>query len=86
MVDLLPLSDADDIAEVRELIDRHVEYTDSSLGREILSDWDVSAQRFVKVFPRDYRRVLEAVDRAQQAGLTGDEAVMEAFMENVANG
>jgi glutamate synthase (ferredoxin) len=56
------------------------------LGREILSDWDVSAQRFVKVFPRDYRRVLEAVDRAQQAGLTGDEAVMEAFMENVANG
>ena len=86
MVDLLPLSDADDIAEVRELIDRHVEYTDSSLGREILSDWDVSAQRFVKVFPRDYRRVIEAVDRAQQAGLTGDEAVMEAFMENVANG
>ena len=86
MVDLLPLSDAEDLAEVRELIDRHVEYTDSSLGREILSDWDVSAQRFVKVFPRDYRRVLEAVDRAQQAGLTGDEAVMEAFMENVANG
>ncbi|MDP7448527.1 MAG: glutamate synthase subunit alpha, partial [Candidatus Latescibacteria bacterium] len=86
MVDLLPLKDEDDVKEVRQLIDRHVQYTDSALGREILDDWAQSAQRFVKVYPRDYRRVLESLERAQQSGLTGDEAVMEAFMENVANG
>ena len=86
MVDLLPLKDEDDVNEVRQLIDRHVQYTDSALGREILEDWAQSAQRFVKVYPRDYRRVLESLERAQQSGLTGDEAVMEAFMENVANG
>ncbi|MDP6984567.1 MAG: glutamate synthase large subunit, partial [Candidatus Latescibacteria bacterium] len=86
MVDLLPLKDEGDVNEVRQLIDRHVQYTDSALGREILEDWAQSAQRFVKVYPRDYRRVLESLERAQQSGLTGDEAVMEAFMENVANG
>jgi glutamate synthase (ferredoxin) len=38
--------------------------------------------KFVKVLPKDYKRVLEAMERAKSAGLKGDEAVMAAFEEN----
>jgi glutamate synthase (ferredoxin) len=38
--------------------------------------------RFVKVMPKDYKRVLLAIKKAQQAGLSGDEALTAAFEEN----
>ena len=81
MVDLMPLNE-DDLQEVRGLVERYEHYTQSPLGREILDGWQVRSQRFVKVFPRDYRRMLESLERARQSGHSGDEAVMEAFIEN----
>jgi len=33
--------------------------------------------------PKDYKRMLECLDRAQKSGLTGEEAIMKAFQENV---
>jgi glutamate synthase (ferredoxin) len=38
--------------------------------------------RFVKVIPRDYKRMLEAIARAEEQGLVGEEAIMVAFEEN----
>jgi glutamate synthase (ferredoxin) len=38
--------------------------------------------KFVKVLPKDYKRVLMAMDRVIASGLSGDEAVMAAFEEN----
>ncbi len=84
MVDLGP-PDADDLAEVRHMVERHVGCTESDLGREILDDWSRVAPRFVKVYPRDYRRMLEALERARESGLSGDAAVMEAFVENMSD-
>ncbi len=84
MVDLGP-PDADDLAEVRDMVERHVGCTESDLGREILDDWSRVAPRFVKVYPRDYRRMLEALERARESGLSGDAAVMEAFVENMSD-
>jgi glutamate synthase (ferredoxin) len=39
-------------------------------------------ERFVKVMPKDYRRVLQALAKAREAGLSGDEAMEAAFEEN----
>jgi glutamate synthase (ferredoxin) len=39
--------------------------------------------RFVRVYPNDYRRVVEAQERVAATGLTAEEAVMAAFEENV---
>jgi glutamate synthase (NADPH/NADH) large chain len=39
--------------------------------------------KFVKVLPKDYKRVLEAEKRVRAQGLSGDEAVMAAFQENI---
>ena len=38
--------------------------------------------RFVKVMPKDYKRVLQSLKRVEQSGLTGEQAIMAAFEEN----
>ena len=83
MVDLVALDDADEIAEVRQMIERHLVYTGSPRAQQVLGHWQEMVPRFVKVYPRDYRHVLEALARVRNEGLTGDEAVMAAFEENV---
>jgi len=55
MVDLEPLDD-EDVARVRALVTRHVEETESAVGQRLLENFDPSA--FMKVMPRDYKRVL----------------------------
>ena len=85
MSDLEPLSDAEEIGEVRTMVERHAEYTDSALAREMLAGWDRMVDRFVKVMPRDYRKILDAIDRAHEKGLEGDDATLTAFRESVTN-
>ena len=77
MVDVEEL-DPDDLEFVRATITRHVEETDSALGAALLADWDVTAGRFAKIMPRDFKRVLEARARAEAEGLDVNEAIMEA--------
>jgi glutamate synthase (ferredoxin) len=81
-VTLDPLEDPQEIAVVREMVQRHARYTHSELGWRVLAMWDELAPKFVKVMPKDYRRMLEAVKRAEAAGLSGDDAVMVAFEDN----
>jgi glutamate synthase (ferredoxin) len=68
MVDLERLDDLDDRDAVQRLIMQHVKYTQSDLGRRILGHWDAMAERFVKIMPRDYKRVLQAEATAAAAG------------------
>ena len=72
----------EDAAEIRGMLERHLEYTGSEVARSLLSDWSASLDRFVKVMPRDYKRMLAHIRRAEQSGLSGDEALMAAFEEN----
>ena len=69
-------------ADLRALIERHVLYTGSEKGRNLLALWNASVPKFVKVMPKDYKRVLQAIKKAQAAGLTGDDALNAAFEEN----
>ena len=50
------------------LIRRHMEYTGSTVAARVLDDWDRASRQFVKVMPRDYKRVLMAQARAAAAG------------------
>jgi glutamate synthase (ferredoxin) len=58
-VDLEPLDQPEDIQLVMELLKRHVKHTGSALGARLLTDWSDTVKLFVKVMPRDYKRVLE---------------------------
>jgi glutamate synthase (ferredoxin) len=82
MVELEKLDNADEIAGVRGLIVRHARFTGSKLGKQILDLWEEMTPKFVKVMPKDYKRVLESMQRIKSQGLSGDEAVMKAFEEN----
>jgi glutamate synthase (ferredoxin) len=83
MVQLFPLSDPNEIAEIRRLLERHVEYTASPRAQALLDEWDTTVSRFIRVVPNDYRRVIEAQARMREKGLSQDEAEMAAFDENV---
>jgi glutamate synthase (ferredoxin) len=48
----------------------------------VLAEWENMVPKFVKVMPKDYKRVLDAVKRAKEAGLSGEEAINVAFEEN----
>ena len=82
MVDLDRVESAEEIAELKSLIERHAELTGSTRAVEILAAWDETLPQFIKVLPKDYKRVLLAMDRVIASGLSGDEAVMAAFEEN----
>ena len=58
MIDLDPLN-AEDEAELKQLIENHAKYTGSPKAKRILANWDLEREFFVKVFPMEYRRALE---------------------------
>ena len=52
--------DFEDINALKGLIENHYKYTGSTVAKDILDDWQQSLTHFVKVMPRDYKRVLLA--------------------------
>jgi glutamate synthase domain-containing protein 3 len=59
MVELEKVVDEEDVAELRELVELHQNYTDSTVATDVLDRWDETLPQFVKVMPTDYKRVLE---------------------------
>ncbi len=82
MVKLYKLEDPEEMEEVRELIRRFGQYTGSERAWRILALWEENVPKFVKVYPNDYRRVIETQKRYKREGLSDEEAVMAAFEEN----
>ena len=78
MVDLDQLTDDDDCHTVKTLLKKHINYTKSPIAKNILDNWDKYQSKFIKVMPRDYKRVLSAIKKAREIGVSEDEAVMEA--------
>ncbi len=77
MVDLDELDD-EDKQIVKDMLNKHVSYTNSTVAENILSNWSEYQTKFIKVMPKDYKRVLTAMKRAKAEGTSVDEAVMEA--------
>jgi glutamate synthase (NADPH/NADH) large chain len=64
------------------LVSRHAEETDSSVAKELLADWPAATQRFTKVLPRDFARVVQIRGQAEAEGLDPDGTVVwERIME-----
>ena len=70
------------IALVRSLVQKHLDVTKSERAAAVLGQWDLMAPKFVKVYPNDYRRVIETQSRFRKQGLSEEEAIMAAFEEN----
>ncbi|MBL1073278.1 glutamate synthase large subunit [Nocardia sp. 2] len=77
LVDLEKLSD-EDAAWLQSTITQHRDETGSAVAERLLGDWANESAKFVKVMPRDYKKVLLAISEAEKSGRNVDEAIMEA--------
>jgi len=79
MVELETIEDgSDDSAWLHDIIQAHVDATDSAVGQRVLSDWESELKHFVKVMPSDYKSVLAAIAQAERNGENVNEAIMAA--------
>ena len=58
MIDLDPVG-ASDIEELKSFITKHYQFTDSTVAKFVLDDFENQLKNFVKVFPKDYKKVLQ---------------------------
>ncbi|MDR1817509.1 MAG: glutamate synthase large subunit, partial [Puniceicoccales bacterium] len=82
MVHLETVSDPDEAARLRAHLEVHHHHTGSTTAAAILADWTHTLPKFIKIIPKDYKRMLEHIARAHAEGLTGDDAIMAAFEAN----
>jgi len=64
MVELENLQESD-LKTVQELLQNHVDYTNSPKATEILKDWKKSSKNFIKVMPTDYKKALELLAKQE---------------------
>ena len=74
--------EGEEIEEIRQLISKHAQYTGSKRAKQVLAEWEALAPKFVKVMPKDYKRVIAAIKKAHDDGLSGDDALNAAFEAN----
>jgi glutamate synthase domain-containing protein 2/glutamate synthase domain-containing protein 1/glutamate synthase domain-containing protein 3 len=74
MVELFSVDQQPDIRELKQLIEKHVKYTESTVAKHILTNWNTVLPQFIKVYPIDYRRVIEEAQEIRQKEETVDKA------------
>jgi glutamate synthase domain-containing protein 3 len=58
MVELEDMSNVEDVAELKDMISKHANYTGSKIAKSILEDWSNMFPKFKKVIPVKYREIL----------------------------
>ena len=71
LVDILSNMDTNDVARLRELIERHARYTNSAKAQAILADWAGWLPKFRRVMPVEYAKALKTMAAAQATDTTG---------------
>ncbi|MDR2512540.1 MAG: hypothetical protein LBD01_01900, partial [Puniceicoccales bacterium] len=63
-------------------IQNHAQHTRSATATQLLKNWDTTLSHFVKLYPKDYKRMLERIAEAKTQGHPDDTAIMAAFEAN----
>jgi glutamate synthase (NADPH/NADH) large chain len=79
MVLLEQVEDALEAEQLRSLIERHVYYTESAVGTTVLNEWQTFLPKFVRVIPKDYKKMLAQISKVHAEGLQGEAALLAAF-------
>ncbi|WP_044895353.1 glutamate synthase large subunit [Bacillus alveayuensis] len=73
------LEDQQEIQQVYEMISKHYQYTGSTKAAHILSHWNKFIGKFVKVIPRNYKLMVETIEKLERSGLSKEKAMLAAF-------
>lgn len=79
MVELFALDESGDDSVLKELLEKHLMFTDSLKAAEILDQWEQEKQHFVKVYPVQYHKMMDATEEMRQLGLRENELANKAF-------
>ena len=71
--------DEGDRAFLRDTVERHREFTGSTVANRILESWETEIGSFRKVMPVDYKRVLDVIEKSEAEGLSEEETVEEVM-------
>lgn len=83
MVLLERVEDQKEADQLFRMIQQHSIYTDSVPAQQVLADWDQALHRFVRVIPKDYKRMIQQIEKVHAQGLSGDAALLAAFEANM---
>lgn len=78
LVDLDKVEKEEDIMTLRMMIQQHQRHTNSQLAKEVLADFDNLLPKFIKVFPRDYKRVIESMKQEEASKKALEQDTQEA--------
>ncbi|MCR4814737.1 MAG: glutamate synthase large subunit [Lachnospiraceae bacterium] len=79
----LETPDADDLARIKGMLEKHTALTGSAKGRKILEQFETYACHFKKVIPGDYRKMMNCIAKYEAKGISPEEAKLKAFNEIV---
>ncbi|MDQ3892605.1 MAG: glutamate synthase subunit alpha, partial [Actinomycetota bacterium] len=65
MVDLEAVESEENVSHLRRLIERHLELTGSMVAERVLENWEEMLPKFIKVMPKDLKRVLQERQEAE---------------------
>ncbi len=82
MVSIEKVTSKYDVQELKTMIKDHVAYTNSAKGKQILDNFKEYLPKFKKIIPNDYNRMLSAIVKMEEKGLSSRQAQIEAFYMN----
>lgn len=85
MIEFESLVSEKEMAHVKEMIEKHYGYTNSTRAGEILDNWKENVSKIVKVIPKDYKLMLQTIQSFIETGETDEEAKMSAFLAKKEN-
>lgn len=71
-----------DVLELKEMIQEHVNLTNSDKGKQVLDHFSEYLPKFKKIVPHDYKRMMLAIVQMEEKGLNAEQAQIEAFYAN----
>lgn len=80
LVTMSTVKEKHDVEELRGMIERHAAATGSKVAKRILADFESYLPSFKKIMPNDYNRMLVAIGKFEEKGLSREQAEMEAFL------
>ena len=79
MVNIERVTDKYDVQELKGMIQEHVAYTNSEVGKKILDNFKEYLPKFKKIIPEDYEKMMSTIIQMEEKGLSREKAMIEAF-------
>ena len=67
---------------LKEMLEKHLEYTGSIKAKNVLDDFEENLSKFKKIIPEDYKRMVQMTAAFEEQGMDHEKAQIEAFYES----